>query len=83
MTGNDIRKMQLSGVYKDIELGGASGSEYNEAQEKIDELQGKSRPASDYNNYTILEFHVDLELEDIDEYEVAVPYIVSILEYRG
>ena len=83
MTGNDIRKMQLTGIYRDIELSGGGVSEYNDAQEKIDELQGKSRPASDYDNYTILEFHVDLELEGIDEYEIAVPYIVSILEDTG
>lgn len=83
MTGNDVRKMQLSGVYRDIELGGAAPSEYNEAKEKTDELQGLSKPASDYNNYTILEFHVDLELDGIDEYEIAVPYIVTILEDTG
>jgi|TARA_E500000318_G_scaffold41611_3_gene39793 hypothetical protein len=80
MTGNDIRKMQLSGVYRDIEIGKAGSDEYDEAKEKMDDLQGISRPASDYNQYTLLELHVDLELEGIDEYDFAVPYIVTILE---
>jgi hypothetical protein len=83
MTGNDIRKMQVNGIYRDIDLNNASSVQYDQAKEKIDELQGLSRPASDYNEYTILEFHVDLELEGVDDYDYAVPYIVSILEDSG
>jgi hypothetical protein len=83
MTGNDIRKMQINGIYRDIDLNNASSVQYDQAKEKIDELQGLSRPASDYNEYTILEFHVDLELEGVDDYDYAVPYIVSILEDSG
>ena len=80
MTGNDIRKMQLNGIYRDIPLGSAGEGEYDEAKEKIDELQGLSKPSSDYNEYTLLEIHVDLELEGVDEYDFAVPYIVTMLE---
>ncbi len=83
MTGNDIRKMQLNGVYRDFDIGSAGEIEYNEAKEKLDELQGLSRPTSDYNEYTLLEVHVDLELEGVDEYEYGVPYIVTILEDSG
>ena len=83
MTGNDIRKMQINGIYRDIDLGNAGSVDYSEAKEKIDDLQGLSKPTSDYNEYTILEFHVDLELDGVDEYEFAVPYIVSILEDSG
>ena len=83
MTGNDIRKMQLNGVYRDFDIGSAGDIEYNEAKEKLDELQGLSRPTSDYNEYTLLEVHVDLELEGVDEYEYGVPYIVTILEDSG
>jgi hypothetical protein len=83
MTGNDIRKMQLSGVYRDFDIGSPGEGSYDEAKDKIDELQGLSRPTSDYNEYTILEIHVDLELEGIDEYEFGVPYIVTILEESG
>ena len=83
MTGNDIRKMQLNGVYRDFDIGSAGEPDYDEAKDKIDELQGLSKPSSDYNEYTLLEIHVDLELEGIDEYEFGVPYIVTILEESG
>ena len=83
MTGNDIRKMQLSGVYRDIEIGNPGEMSLDEAKDKIDELQGLSKPTSDANEYTLLEIHVDLELDGVDEYEYAVPYIVTILEDSG
>ena len=81
MTGNDLKKLQKNGVYRDIAIGEAGiNLEYNEAKEKIDELQGISAPLTDYNEYSVLELHVDLELPDIDDYGFAVPYIVTILE---
>jgi len=81
MTGNDLKKLQKNGVYRDIAIGEAGiDLEYNEAKEKIDELQGISAPLTDYNEYSVLELHVDLELPDIDDYGFAVPYIVTILE---
>ena len=83
MTGNDIRKMQLSGVYREIDIGTVGQGESDEAKDKIDELQGLSKPTSDYNEYTLLEAHVNLELEGVDEYDFAVPYIVTILEDSG
>ena len=80
MTGNDIRKMQLNGIYRNIDIGDPNDVEYDDAKTKMDELQGLSKPSSDYNEYTLLEFHVNLELEGIDEYDFGVPYIVTILE---
>ena len=44
MTGNDIRKMQLNGIYLDIPLGPAGEGEYDDVQDKMDELQGLSQP---------------------------------------
>ena len=83
MTGNDIRKMQLNGIYRDIEIGSPDEVDLDEAKDKMDELQGLSKPSSDNNEYTILEIHVNLELEGVDEYDFAVPYIVTILEDSG
>ena len=80
MTGNDLRKMQLNGIYRNIDIGDPNDVEYDDAKNKMDELQGLSKPSSDYNEYTLLEFHVNLELEGIDEYDFGVPYIVTILE---
>ena len=68
-------------TYRDVQIGEAGVDlEYNEAKEKIDELQGIEPPLTDYNEYSVLELHVNLELPDIDNYGFAVPYIVTILE---
>lgn len=81
MTGNDLKKLQMNGTYRDVQIGEAGVDlEYNEAKEKIDELQGIQPPLADYNEYSVLELHVNLELPDIDNYGFAVPYIVTILE---
>jgi len=81
MTGNDLKKLQMNGTYRDVQIGEAGVDlEYNEAKEKIDELQGIEPPLADYNEYSVLELHVNLELPDIDDYGFAVPYIVTILE---
>jgi hypothetical protein len=83
ITGNDIRKMQLNGIYRDIEIGSPGVVNLDDAKDKMDELQGLSKPTSDYIEYTLIELHVNLELDDIDQYEYAVPYIVTILEDSG
>ena len=83
MTGNDIRKMQINGIYRDIEIGSPGEVSLDDAKDKMDELQGLSKPTSDYDEYTLLELHVNLELDDIDQYDYAVPYIVTILEDSG
>ena len=84
MTGNDLKKLQMNGTYRDVQIGEAGVDlEYNEAKEKIDELQGMQPPLADYTEYSVLELHVNLELPDIDNYGFAVPYIVTILEDSG
>tara|TARA_R110000822_G_scaffold242915_1_gene371924 strand:- start:1642 stop:4080 length:2439 start_codon:yes stop_codon:yes gene_type:complete len=85
MTENEVRKLQRSGFYRDLEMmSPASGTEITEVAEKIEELQGLTRTISD-EEYTILEIHVDLDLEgheDLDENGeetgVALPYVVTI-----
>ena len=84
MTGNDLKKLQMNGTYRDISIGESGiDLEYNEAKEKIDELQGISPPIADYEEYSVIELHVNLELPDIDDYGFAVPYVVTILEDRS
>ena len=83
MTGNDLKKLQLAGSYRQTEIGETADLDYNEAKEKIDELQGITKPITDYDEYTVLELHVDLELEDDDNYGFAVPYVVTILEDKS
>jgi len=61
-----------------------SSAETTEVDDKIEELQGLSRTVSD-EEYTLLEMHVDLDLdgyqdldEDGEETGLALPYIVTI-----
>ncbi len=85
MTENELRKLQLSGFYRDVDLMSPSGSiEDTEVDAKLDELQGLTRTASD-EEYTLLEMHVDLDIagyEDTDdngeETGIGLPYIVTI-----
>jgi len=67
MSENDLRKQQVGGFYRDIELGEPPITE-NQIKEKEREIQGVRK--NDQNDqYTILEMHVDLDLpgfEDVD-----------------
>ena len=81
---NDIRKLQVSGFYKDIDLQD-DGTTTSRIKEKYDQLTGESPSYDSDNRHTILEMHVDLDLagfEDMDEdcecTGVALPYVVTI-----
>ena len=82
-TENDVRKLQVSGFYRDVELSKPEGGYLDEIEKKIAENMGFS--ASSDDRYRVLEFHVDLDLkgyEDTDEkgHEtgIALPYIVTL-----
>lgn len=86
MQGNDVRKMQLSGVYRDIELGSSRDDDNNGnvVKEKIDEIDGRSKSHTD-DVRTLLEFHADLEIEGFEDIGVdgeptglKLPYIVTV-----
>ena len=86
MSMNDLRKKQVSGFYRDIELQPYDGEEASGLQEKMDRIDGVSP-----TNYTmddmaeIFELHVDLDLEGFEDANdlgettgIKLPYIVSI-----
>lgn len=80
-TPNELRKLQASGFYRDIELPEPTDT-LDEVEKKIAEKMG-FRASSD-DRYKLLEMHVDLVIED-DEYAkdeveagIAVPYVVTI-----
>jgi len=85
MNENELRKLQLSGFYKDTDMmSPTSNPDLTEVDDKIDELQGLTRTISD-EEFTLLEMHVNLDLEgfeDVDangeETGLALPYIVTI-----
>jgi len=83
MSLNDLRKRQLSGIYLDVEVIPAQ-QELNQIEGTIDRIDGVEPSQIDYD-CTILECHVDLDLEgyeDLDEdgepTGIRVPYIVTM-----
>ena len=86
MAGNEIRKQQVAGFYKDIELGHPVNKE-SEVQKKERELEGTTK-TKDEDIYTLLECHINLDLEgfeDVDpqtgeESGIKIPYIVTLEE---
>jgi len=80
---NDVRKMQFSGFYSDIELGEPVRDPGN-IQKKYDELTGEEPSYEFDGRYTLLEIHTDVDLagfEDKDggeETGIALPYVVTI-----
>ena len=87
MNLNDVRKLQVSGFYRDTELFADEASEGDEAKEKVQDLTGFRRSVQASDSVTLLEMHVDLDLpgfeekdEDGEETGIAIPYIVTIHE---
>ena len=89
MMGNDLRKHQVSGFYKDVELEPYQLDEKDlkEAQRK---LEGTQKTTGSMEQHQLLEFHVLLDLpgfEDTDEKNkdtgIKLPYIVTIDEDSG
>ena len=86
MTQNEVIKKQAAGFYRDIELIDST-TEPDSVQKKLNELEGIKGTGSDYLN-TILEMHVDLNLDDYEDFDdkakkIKIPYIVTIDEGSG
>ena len=86
MTQNEVIKKQAAGFYRDIELIDST-TEPDSVQKKLNELEGIKSTGSDYLN-TILEMHVDLNLDDYEDFDdkakkIKIPYIVTIDEGSG
>ena len=91
MDKNEIRKLQLTGFYADIDLpgDGYGDEDYSDVKETIDEIQGIS-PSGSSEDVTLYEVHTNLDLsgfKDVDangeETELKLPYIVTIVEKSG
>jgi len=78
---NEIRKLQVSGLYRDVDLQ-VSTTETG-LQEKEDRISGVKKSYQE-NLYQLLEMHVDLNIEGVDSEDgIKVPYIVTIDEGSG
>jgi hypothetical protein len=81
---NDLRKQQVSGFYRDIDLQEPSEMERGEIEEKTDRISG-IEPASDPEDYTLYEIHTYLDLEGLEDVNnegeptgIKLPYIVTV-----
>jgi hypothetical protein len=75
-TKNEMRKLQVAGFYRDVELGDPQII-HTDIEKKKAEDQGFT--LTDDDRYQILEMHVDYDLPGYeDEDEIALPYIVTI-----
>ena len=76
-TKNDIRKLQVNGFYRDIDLGEPQAY-HTDIEEKKAEDGGFS--LTDDNRYAMYEVHADLVIEgdDVEGEEIAKPYVVTM-----
>jgi hypothetical protein len=86
-TKNELRKLQVAGFYRDIDLPEPSDT-FDEVEKKIAEKMGFR--ASTDDRYKLLEMQVDLDLDEYPDVDkdgeptgIALPYIVTIEKSSG
>ena len=84
---NDLRKQQVSGFYSDVELGPPGVDNNDELTKKERELSGTKKTGKQDDIYTLLECHVNLDLEGFEDKDnelnptgIKLPYIVTVEE---
>ena len=87
MSENELRKQQVNGFYRDIELSPPGTVEKNDVEKKERELDGTKKVGKQDPVYTLLECHVNLDLEGFEEVDaegqptgIKLPYIVTVEE---
>jgi hypothetical protein len=81
-TENELKRLQLAGFYRDVDIGSPESS-LDEVEKKIAEKLGFRATTDD--RYKILEMHVDLDLPGFEHKDksgdttgLALPYVVAI-----
>ena len=86
MGENEILKKQTAGFYRDVELKPTSKGP-SDIEKKYQELEGITPSTDKQYSFSILEMHVDCNLEEFEmqnlEKQVKVPYIITIDEGSG
>ena len=80
---NDLRKQQVAGFYRDVELGAPPVVE-NELQDKKLELEGIAKDGQE-DQYTLYEVHTNLDLEGYEDMGedgeptgIKLPYVITV-----
>jgi hypothetical protein len=88
MSLNDLRKKQVAGFYLDVDVIPAQ-SDLGSVTSEIERIDGVSPSQIDYD-CTLLECHVDLDLEGYEDKDqdgeptgIKVPYVVTISQDNG
>jgi len=83
-SSNTIRKMQVNGFYRDIELP-AGSQNTSDITKKYNDITGEQDTYNYDQSHTILEMQVDLDLEGFEDTDakgeqtgIAIPYVVTI-----
>jgi len=83
---NELRKQQVAGFYRDIELKPGNLNE-DDLEKKEHELEGRTKTGTDDDVFTLLECHVNLDLEGFEDVGpdgeptgIKLPYIVTLEE---
>ena len=89
ISANDLRKQQVAGFYRDVELE-AQQSSQSEIRNEINKIDGIDPSATVNYDVNLLEFHVELDLEGFEDRDdndeetgIKLPYIVTISEEKG
>jgi hypothetical protein len=86
---NELRKQQVSGFYRDIELEASDElTQDNDVKSKERQLEGVTMSGQTEDVFTLLECHVNLDLEGFEDMNpqtgeptgIKLPYIVTIEE---
>ena len=85
-TENDLRKQQVNGFYRDVELSPSMDNVDDQLKAKERELEG-IRKEKNNDIFTLIECHVNLDLEGFEDRDpngemtgIKLPYIVTIEE---
>jgi len=85
-SGNDLRKQQVAGFYRDIDLTPSYDNE-TDLDKKEHELEGIRQTGRNEDVFTLLECHVNLDIEGFEDRGpdgeitgIKLPYIVTIEE---
>ena len=75
---NQVRKLQVSGFYRDIELT-TSYIEENPITSKFNEIGGVSPSGDNNERHQLLEMHCDIDIPGFEDPDgVALPYVITI-----
>ena len=90
VSGNDLRKQQVAGFYRDIELlpSDDGTTETDDVKDKERQLEGVTKSSYSEDVFTLLECHVNLDLEGFEDIDpqtgeptgIKLPYIVTVEE---